>query len=382
MIEKFDVIICGAGPSGTTCALALGTSGLKVALVDKSNFPRSKICGDAIAAYVPKVLNTIDPNYPTALAAFTAKEKVSTIRVISPNEKVIDVSYGEDGFISTRLKFDNFLLDLVKKLANVKLFLNTPVHDVVVDNDGVCVTINDDLKLEAKLIIGCDGEQGIVRKKLTKTQLNPKHHAAAVRAYFKNVKNIPQGTFELHFIKDVIPGYFWIFPLPNNEANVGLGLLSKTVSERKLNLRQEMIRIIETNPTIKERFEGAEMISKIEGYGLPLGSRKTTISGNRFMLCGDAASLIDPLSGEGIGQAIISGRYAGWQAKKCFEQNNFSASFMKQYDKTVYDKLWKEHRRSFIIRELIINNPRLFNFCIDLIKNNAFFYKLTKKIFN
>ncbi len=382
MTEKFDIIICGAGPAGTACALALGSSGLKVALVDKSNFPRDKICGDAIAAYVPKVLNTINPHYPKALAAFTAKEKVSTIRVVSPSEKVLDVSYGEDGFISTRLKFDNFLLDLVKQLSNVKLFLNTPIQDVVVSNDGAYVILNDGLKLEAKLIIGCDGEQGIVRKKLTKTQLDPKHHAAAVRAYFKNVKNIPEGTFELHFIKDVIPGYFWIFPLPNNEANVGLGLLSKTVSERKLNLRQEMMRIIETNHAIKERFEGAEMISKVEGYGLPLGSRKTTISGNRFMLCGDAASLIDPLTGEGIGQAIISGRYAGWQAKKCFEQNNFSASFMKQYDKTVYDKLWKEHRRSFIIRELIINNPRIFNFCIHLIKNNRVFYNLTKKIFN
>ena len=63
MTEKFDVIICGAGPAGATCALALGYSDLKVALIDKSNFPRDKICGDAIAAYVPKVLNTINPDF-------------------------------------------------------------------------------------------------------------------------------------------------------------------------------------------------------------------------------------------------------------------------------------------------------------------------------
>jgi geranylgeranyl reductase family protein len=381
MTEKFDVIICGAGPAGTTCALALGNTGLKVALVDKSNFPRDKVCGDAIAAYVPKVLNTINPAYAKALADFTTKEKVSTIRVVSPNKKMLDISYGEDGFISTRLAFDNFLLDLVKQLPNVKLFLNATVKDVVINDKGVYADLDSDLKLEAKLIIGCDGEQGLVRKKLTQTQLDPKHHAAAVRAYFKNVKDIPKATFELHFLKDVIPGYFWIFPLPDNQANVGLGLLSKIVSERKLNLRNEMLRIIETVPYLKERFEGAEMISDIKGYGLPLGSRKIPISGNCFMLCGDAASLIDPLTGEGIGQAIISGRYACWQAKKCFEQNNFSASFMKQYDKTVYDKLWKEHRRSYFIRELLINKPRLFNLSVNLIKNHTFLYNLTKKVF-
>ncbi|HXD92166.1 MAG TPA: geranylgeranyl reductase family protein [Bacteroidia bacterium] len=382
MVEKFDVIICGAGPAGTTCALALGSSGLKVALVDKSNFPRDKICGDAIAAYVPKVLSTINPNYVKALADFTEKEKVNTIRIVSPNTKALDISYGVDGFISTRVHFDNFLLNLVKQLANVKLFLNTAILDVVANEKEAYVILANDIKLEAALIIGCDGEQGITRKKFTQTQLDPKHHAAAVRAYFKNVKGIPESTFELHFIDNVVPGYFWIFPLPNNEANVGLGIVSKSVAAKKLNLRQEMQRIIETNPYIKERFAGAEMISKIEGYGLPLGSRKTTISGDRFMLCGDAASLIDPLTGEGIGQAIISGRYAGWQAKKCFEQNNFSASFMKEYDKTVYDKLWKEHRRNYFIRELIINKPRLFNALTSILNKSKFLYNLTKKMFN
>ena len=382
MAEKFDVIICGAGPAGATCALALGNTGLKVALIDKSNFPRDKICGDAIAAYVPKVLNTINPAYAKALENFTTKEKVNTIRVVSPNEKALDISYGEDGFISTRMVFDNFLLELVKQLPNVKLFLNTAVKDVVIKDEEVYVDLNANLKLEAALLIGCDGEQGLTRKKLTHTQLDPKHHAAAVRAYFKDIKDIPKATFELHFLKGLIPGYFWIFPLPDNQANVGLGLLTKTISERKLNLRNEMLRIIETVPYLKERFKGAEMTSDIKGYGLPLGSRKVPMSGDRFMLCGDAASLIDPLTGEGIGQAMVSGRYAGWQAKKCFEQNNFSSSFMKQYDKTVYDKLWKEHRRSYFIRELLINKPKLFNLSVNLISNNQFLYNLTKKVFN
>ncbi len=381
MTEIFDVIICGAGPAGTTCALALGNSGLKVALIDKSNFPRDKTCGDAIAAYTPKVLNTINPAYGNALKDFAFKMPVNTIRIVTPNKKELDITYAEEGFISPRMQFDNFLLELVTKLSNVQLFLHTAIQNIVIDDKGVYLETTNQLKLQASLIIGCDGEQSIVKKKLTATTLDPLHHAAAVRAYFKNVKDIPASTFELHFLKDISPGYFWIFPLPDNKANVGLGLLSENVSKQKINLRAKMMRIIETVPYIKERFKDAAMIDDIKGYSLPLGSRKTTISGNRFLLCGDAASLIDPLTGEGIGQAIISGRYAGWHAKKCFEQKNFSASFMQGYNKTVYDKLWREHRRSYYIREFLIKNPHVFEVSVGMIKNSRLLYNLTKKIF-
>ena len=88
------------------------------------------------------------------------------------------------------------------------------------------------------------------------------------------------------------------------------------------------------------------------------------------MLCGDAASLIDPATGEGIGQSMISGRYAGWQAIKCFEQNNFSASFMKQYNKQLYDKLWSTSRKSYLIQRYIFNKQWLFNGLSNLLVKN------------
>ena len=149
-------------------------------------------------------------------------------------------------------------------------------------------------------------------------------------------------------------------------ANVGVGALSANISKRKLNLRKIFQDIINNVTYLKDRFKNAEQIGMIEGFGLPLGSRKVTISGNNFMLCGDAASLIDPLSGEGIGQAMVSGRYAGWQAKKCFEQNNFSSAFMKQYDKQVYDKFWIRHRKNYAIQQIIGNREWLLNGVINL----------------
>jgi len=208
------------------------------------------------------------------------------------------------------------------------------------------------------------------------------HYSGAVRAYFKNVKDIPSNTIEFHFFKDLIPGYFWIFPLPNNMSNVGFELLSENISINKINLREKMLEIIKTEPNLKERFANAEMQGTIKGYGLPLGSRKVTISGKRFMLSGDAAALVDPLSGEGIGQAIISGRYAGWQAKKCFEENNFSADFMKQYDKNVYDKMWRLHQARYKFRKLVNKRAWLLNAFVNMGNSNKIFHKALSKFFN
>lgn len=378
--EKFDIVICGAGPAGLTCALALGRSGLKVALVEKSSFPKDKICGDAIAAYVPKVLNTIDPQYARAFLDFTEKEKVNTIRVVAPNESTLDMNFKEFGYICMRLKFDTFLFEQASKLSNIKFFLNTTLNKVEINEQCVTTHIGENKILESELIIGCDGANGAVAKKLTDTGLDQKHHSGAVRAYYKNVTGSQPLTFELHFLKGIMPGYFWIFPLPDNHFNVGLGLTTQKISEGKVNLKTKMTEIINGIPYLHERFKNAEQVSEIKGFGLPLGSRKVPMSGNRFMLCGDAASLIDPLTGEGIGQAMISGRYAGWHAIDCFKKNDFSATHMKEYNNLVYAKLWKDNRRRYRIRKLISNRPQLVNSMVSLANKSKLLRKTIEKV--
>lgn len=381
MTTTFDIIICGAGPAGSTCALALEASGLRVALIDKQGFPRDKICGDAVAPYVPNVLNTIHPKHKAAFEQFKEKETVRTLRIVAPNQKKIDLNFPKKGVISMRMHLDHFLFEQAKKIPTVTTFTGKAVSDVQVTAKKASVTLKDGAILEGKIIVGCDGAQGVVAKQLTENKIDLKHHSAAVRVYYKNVKGIPNQTFELHYLEDVMPGYFWMFPLPNGFVNVGLGMVSQAIRAKKINLRKELIRIIEETPYLKERFEGAEQVDSPKGFGLPLGSRKVKISGDRFMLCGDAASLIDPLSGEGIGQAMISGRYAGWQAKKCFEQQDFSATTMKAYDKMVYDKLWKEHRMHYFTQRAIANRPWLINGFANLALKNAFVMRLFQPAF-
>jgi menaquinone-9 beta-reductase len=366
-VLNFDVIICGGGPAGSTCALAFVDSGLKIAVIEKFSFPRDKVCGDAVAAYVPKVLGTLHPKFKDALAGFDEKVFVNTCRIVAPNTKAFDITVPEGGFIATRVNWDNYLFELASQEKNVTFFLNQTIADVAIDKVKSEVSVQTDkILFKGKIVIGCDGAHSIVSKKAAKTKMDLNHYSGAVRAYYKNVTDIPDRAFEIHCLKGILPGYFWIFPVKNNMANVGLGIPSADISRKKLNLRRLFHHSIQNTEYLKERFKNAEQVGDLEGFGLPLGSRKIKMSGDNFILCGDAASLIDPLSGEGIGQAMISGRYAAWQTKKCFEHYNFTSSFMLQYDKQVYDKLWARHRKSYLMKQIIGNREWLVNGLITM----------------
>lgn len=357
--DTFDIIICGAGPAGSTCALAAAGAGLRIALIDKVTFPREKICGDANAAYIPKVLNTIDPALTQKYKALEQVRPVNVMRFYADDTTYYDVLSGEDGKIIERKVLDNFLFNEAASAKDVEAITGVAVKKINIKTDGAEVLLENRRLLKAALFVGCDGTQGISYKTPGNILKDKKHYFAAIRTYYEGVEATEHNVIELHFLKRLKTGYFWIFPMHDGSVNVGLGMLSERISQKKIDLKRELDSILTGDSIIAKRFKNARRLDQVKGFGLPLGSKKRRISGERFMLCGDAASLIDPLTGEGIGQAIVSGRYAGWQAKKCFEQNNFSEAFMKKYDDVVYKKMWKEHRLHLLARKLISTFPFL-----------------------
>ncbi len=380
-MKDYDVIICGAGPAGLTCSLALADSGLRIALLDKSHFPKDKACGGAIAAFVPKVLNTISKKHTEALQTFDAKVPVNIVRIFSPSGKYADIEFPEYGFITTRMAWDNFLFQLVNQADNVHFFPDHRVTDIRINKTTDVATILASNRLfRAKLIIGCDGTDSIVRRTLTGSIPDPDHTSLAIRAFFKNVSGIPEKTFELHYLKNLAPGYFWIFPAGNQLANIGAGALSSTIQARKLNLKEILLNAISEEPQLKNRFKDAQMTGEIKGGKLLLGSANTSLSGHCFMLCGDAASLVNPATGEGIGQAMVSGRTAGRQAVKCFENNDFSASFMKRYDHEIHKKFRGTNRKFHLYRQLITNRNGLINLAIGKASGSKFWNKLLQRL--
>lgn len=374
-VDLYDVIIVGAGPAGCACAYKLAGNGLKICVIEKNTFPRDKICGDALSPDVVNQLHRIDPKLGKKFQQLSTKKASLGIRFFGPNSKHLDINFinpkFEDatGFVMKRLDFDNFLFEEIAQLSDVDIFLEHTLKEIETTIKGVEL-VTDKKSFISKVIIGADGANSIVNRKLTTNKLDKKHHSAGLRQYYENVTGFDDnGLIELHFYSDILPGYFWIFPLENNRANVGLGMLSSEVTKRNVNLRKKLEDIIANHPNVKDRFKDAKPMETVKGFGLPMGSKKRPCSGDRFLLIGDAASLIDPFSGEGIGMAIRSARIASDHLLKGFELDCFDADFNKKYDKEIYSKMWFELYFSYLLQKLM-SYPKLFNLIINIARKS------------
>ncbi|QCR24388.1 NAD(P)/FAD-dependent oxidoreductase [Pontibacter sp. SGAir0037] len=380
-MQETNVCILGAGPGGATAALHLANKGIPSVLVDKAIFPRDKICGDALSGKVVSELKRIAPELPEALSKQPIQVPSWGIQFVSPGGQKLDVpfvyNYNTErdlpaGYIAKRVDFDNFLIEEVRKRPEITFLEGVDITSTERKAGGILLTDSKGTHIQTKLLIASNGAHSSFARHFAGMQQEPSHYSAGLRAYYKNVSGLHDHNFiELHFFKGFLPGYFWIFPLPDGYANVGVGMLSEAVSKKKVNLKKEMLHMIATHPELKKRFEHAELVDSIKGYGLPLGSKKRVISGDNYMLVGDAASLIDPFTGEGISNAMISGRWAAAQAEQCLQQQNFSAAFMQGYDKSVYNRLWKELKLSHQMLKML-HYPWLFNQVANkAVKNKA-----------
>ena len=361
------VCIIGAGPGGAAAALKLDRLGIPCVLVDKAVFPRDKVCGDALSGKVIYGLNRIDKQI-----AINLFEKTSIrvgcwgIKFVFPNTKELDITVPDlaskdlktakpEAFISKRIDFDNFLIEEVRQSSLIDLREGVDVqHFEREDSQWIIKNKTGDLVIKADLLLDASGALSRFSRDVANIKKEDKHFAGGIRAYYKNVKGFTDYNFiEIYFEKELTPGYLWIFPLPNGYANVGLGMRTDHISKGKVNLKQVLEETLKNNPRFKHRFEDAVLDGKIVGFPLPLGSKKRAISGEGYLLIGDAAALIDPLTGEGIGNAIVSGKIAGEVVAEAMERQAFDAAFLSRYDKAVYKKLWRELKISYQLQRMM-----------------------------
>lgn len=382
-IIETNVFILGAGPGGAATGLFLSKENISCVMADKAVFPRDKICGDALSGKVVEILNRYDKKLVEKLSLDPIQLNCWGVTFVAPNLDELSIPFRNKpkktdeareiapGFISKRIDFDNFLIEEVKKQKSIQLLEGVEIDSFEKTETGfICTSKNKEFIIHTKLVIDASGAHSQFAKKIGGLEVEKEHHCAGLRVYYKNVTGMKEGNYiELHFLKDFLPGYFWIFPLANGECNVGVGMRTDYVSKKRINLKSELNNIIKKYPQLSERFKNAEPVDEVRGYGLPLGSKKRKLSGDHFMLTGDAASLIDPFTGEGIGNAVLSGYTAAQQVKLCLEKNDFSEAALKNYDEAIYRRLWGELKLSYRMQKLV-KYPWLFNFVVRKANRN------------
>jgi geranylgeranyl reductase family protein len=359
MAVDFDVAIIGAGPSGSTCALALQGKGLRVALINKEVFPRDKICGDAIPGSAFKAISSLRTAWGDQMKAFTHSVNITSIAIFFSKRNVIRYTWKLFSYNSKRIDFDHFLFQLVKQETDTHILEHKQLQQVTATPDYCQCLFSDGSSINASVVVGCDGAHSVVKRHLIKSEQPDALAVTAIRAYYKGIKGIQSGCNEAHVIKEV-EGYFWIFPLSDGWANVGFGVFKNKNKKQKgrapLNMRA-LLEEITQSPAFADRFKDATVEGKVNGFSLPIWTRQRSVSGHRFLLCGDAASLIDPLQGHGIDLGMWSGVMAAEQIGQCFKENNFSADRIKAYDRAVHHKFGSELSRNYLLMRLFLGFP-------------------------
>jgi geranylgeranyl reductase family protein len=383
-----DLIIVGAGPAGCTAALGLAGSGLKVALVDKADLPAEKICGDALSGTVLTVLKRLPGNCFGEFLQLEPKIPSWGIRFIAPNGDLLDVPFVLErkpetpppGYLLKRKIFDGLLQDKVREVSSYEIISNFSVNQILREN-GFFIVKGEQDEYKCRMILGSDGVHSIVGKILAGHSTNHKHYCLGVRTYFTGVKDLhPENFIELHFLEAFLPGYLWIFPMADGLVNVGLGISYEKMKAAPDSMAAMLPEIIHSHPGLSARFSDAAMTGKIEAHGLPLGPDPKVISGEGFLLAGDAASLVDPFSGEGIGNAMVSGEIAAGVIREAFAANDLSGKFLKQYDERIMKKLGRELKTSHRMQELC-SHPSLFNLVVKKANRNRELKEMFTKMY-
>lgn len=387
---RTDVCIVGAGPGGCAAALQLARHGVQALLVDKAVFPRDKVCGDALSGKVMRALERLDPALADTLRADARQLPSWGVTFTAPNGQALRVPFsrrtGEGqapGAILPRLDFDALLFEKAARAPGIdarqgvtlKGFERTPGGWRITDS-GQRTTI------EARLVIAADGANSLFARHVAGLPMEPRHHCAGVRAYYRGVQGLdPQGFIELIFLKELLPGYLWIFPLPDGRANVGLGLRSDVVRARRADLKALLQQLLAEHPQLRERFADAEAEGPVQGMGLPLASRRRSLSGEGYLLVGDAGHLIDPFTGEGISHAMISGVHAADVAAEALRSGRTDAAALKAYDARVWKRLGRELAISTRLQQLA-GKPWLFDLVVGRAVRNPALADTISSMFN
>jgi len=299
-----DLVIVGAGPAGTAAAITARQANRSVIIIDKATFPREKICGDGLTTSCLRLLERLGLD-PSTVPSWQA---VDDVVVTSPSGTKytypLPQNNGSYAAIAERRDLDFAMVQLART-HGVEIREGTALDTIVNETDTVRITTTNGSTIEAKYAIAADGMWSPTRKALglaTPGYLGEWH---ALRQYFRNVNTSTEHELFVWFDADLLPGYIWSFPLPNGRANVGFGILRGTIKTKDMS---RLWADILQRPHIREVLgPKAEPEAPHRAWPIPARVGALPLTLGRTLFVGDAAAATDPMTGEGIGQALWTG---------------------------------------------------------------------------
>lgn len=354
-----DIAIVGAGPAGAAAACHFARAGFRVTLLDQHCFPRDKVCGDFVG---PSGLAELDALGLSSRAPFREANRILHGALYINGDKVIGRPFPQmDGLRGYGLCIPRMLLDdlIVQAAVACGARLIEEARVTGYESDRTAVTLfhqgrRGRASLRTRLLIGADGSSSLISRILRGAPPPRRDRIVAVRAYF-------EGPFEsadradLYFSSSSFPGYSWLFPTGNTSANVGVGMLLEAWSPNKQRLSQLLAQLIESDPALSFRLAKAKMYGKIVGWPLATFNPQLPIVANRVALIGDAAGLINPLTGEGIQYALRSARWSAEALRGPLCSDSLSPAGLLPYATRVQAEMRYDMALSRLIIDLVRN---------------------------
>lgn len=314
-----DVIVVGAGPAGSTAAYYLARAGRDVLLLEKTSFPREKVCGDGLTPRGVRAL--VKMGIPIDSDPAWIRNK--GLRVYGGGMKLHMpwpdlASYPDYGLVRTRLDFDEILARHAER-AGARLLERTPVAAPVTNErtgritgveakrpDGEAVTFR------APLVMAADGNSTRLSVSMGLRRREDRPMGVALRRYYRSARHDDdwlESWLDLWDGEEMLPGYGWVFGVGDGTSNVGIGLLNSSASFQRVDYRKLLSRWVAAMPE-DSGLEEEHAIAPPRGAALPMGFNRTPHYSRGLMLLGDAGGMVNPFNGEGIPYAMESAEIA------------------------------------------------------------------------
>lgn len=354
-----EIVIVGAGPSGSATAIALKKAGHDVLLIDRQEFPRDKACGDGIPAGAIEILCSLGMEERIREADFYP---VYRLLLSSPRGYVLEADLkkgktGADSYIVPRTEFDALIQQYA--VESGAEFLQARAKGPIVEEGrvtGVRARVNgSDKEIRAKVVVGADGVTSVIARALRPDTHENKHRAVALRTYITDIEELPHEV-EFYLYKGILPGYAWIFPLGEGRANLGLGMRLDKFRDANESL-EEMVEVFLDIPEVKDRIKNGAELNDTAVWQLNFGSKPFQRAYDGALLVGDAAGLINPLTGGGIHNGLQSALQAASIIHDALAKDDTSLRQLQVYDERLEESMRTSMRKSYFIQRSLLHFP-------------------------